>query len=124
MEKDPIANDLRKALRERSLPDGAACVFCGESDPRTLDRHHPLGRNHSEAVDVVMCKNDHARCTDGQLSVGTDLRATSNTLERIMNALLSLGDFAIRLGKQLIEWAHELAAYIRNESPCLNCSAV
>ena len=33
MSDDPIGDAARAARRRRKVPEGAACLFCGEQDP-------------------------------------------------------------------------------------------
>lgn len=110
IEKDPMINDLRAALRERREPEGV-CVMCGgEID---IEMHHPPGRQHSDDPTTPTCTRCHGPITEGQRRAGVRFEATSNLLDRLMSALRSLGDFFVRLGVQLMEWAEGLGGVIR-----------
>ena len=108
IEKDPLGNALRQTQREAEVPEGTVCVLCGESDPRTIEWHHPAGRSHAAKPTVPVCKNCHAKASEGQRTVGADLRSAPSLVERIANALRSLGEFFVRMGNQLLEWAEGL----------------
>lgn len=113
LEKDPIGNDLRKEIRERPQPEDPTCIFCGESDPAAIEQHHPAGRAHAEDITVPCCKGHHATSTERQRMVGADLRPAPSIVEKILNALRSLGEFFLRLGEQFLEWSEGLAQHAR-----------
>jgi hypothetical protein len=57
-------NCIAKSEPPRGEPSDK-CIFCGEDDPRCIERHHTLGRKVS-AETMPVCKNCHARLTDAQ----------------------------------------------------------
>ncbi len=120
-ERDPIANDARKAARRYRFP-GAACVLCGESDPDVLvagrrvliELHHVAGAANDAAAVVPLCRNCHAVATERQRDAGVDLtrREDRHLLERLEAALRSLGTFLALLAERCLAWADGVAAVV------------
>jgi hypothetical protein len=116
---DPIGNDVRKLARERRLGEGAVCVLCGKDDSDALMRvgrtlleaHHLGGEANDRSLTVVVCRNCHARLSEGQRDSGVDLRRRPerSSLERLEAVLRGLADFCALLAKGLCYWADELA---------------
>ncbi len=113
-EKDPLGNDLRKAIRARRLPRGEVCA-CGENRPETLEVHHPAGSANALDLVIVRCKNCHAVDTEAQRDVGADLshRPDRTILEVVEACLLSLAAFFEALVDHFCEWASWIRAVIQ-----------
>jgi hypothetical protein len=118
MEHDPIANDARKARRQRRLGPDVACVLCSTTTPEVLvlinrsvlEAHHVAGVANDAALTVPVCRNCHALLSADQLSRGAPLaHAARRTLPEQVAAVLSeLAAFCYRLGDRLAMWADRL----------------
>lgn len=123
MSGDPIANDVRKGVRERRLGPDAACALCGEKTPEELlrarrsllERHHVGGEANDPRLTVLLCRNCHALLTEGMRDEAIALdRDTSRTvLERLEAVLRGLALFFALLASSLEEWADKLAALVK-----------
>jgi hypothetical protein len=122
-ERDPIANDVRRAKRKRRLPPDAACGVCGESDiealvevevPRSwLDGHHVVTREVDGEVLAVLCLTHHAKATALQWDVGALAREPAgSSLERMARAMRSLGSFFELLAAAFYRWADQLVRIV------------
>ena len=116
-EPDPIAADNRRTHRRDLIPDEAACVLCGFSDPDglVLEDDHVLGWRAADDVRVWLCKNCHAIQTAERLDHQAGSPAGRPTepisvLERLARALRSLGVFLHALAHTLFDYAEQLLA--------------
>lgn len=124
-ETDPLGKALRKGRRQRRLGENPACVFCGETSPealrrvkrKILERHHVAGIANDPQLTVVLCRNCHAKLTEGQLDHGLALDHDQDrgTLERLEQVLRGLALFFSELSIRLVGWADELARQLRSE---------
>ena len=81
MSEDPIGDAARAARRRRKVPEGAACLFCGEQDPgcltdvkRTiLEEHHIAGVGNLPDAKLWACPTCHSKLHAGYLDGGVDL---------------------------------------------------
>lgn len=112
IEKDPARNDARKDARRRRFPEGAVCAMCGESDPITLENHHPTGRNVLDDLTVVLCRSCHAKASEGQRDAGLELESRPNdsiidTAARVLEAIaaffITLAYAFLALSERLVE---------------------
>jgi hypothetical protein len=118
-EPDPIAADRRRTRRRALIPQEAACVLCGLSDPDglRLQDDHPLGVRADDDVRIWLCLNCHALQTadrhDHQAGspAGRPTEPTS-VLERLARALRSLAVFAHALAHALFRFADQLLALV------------
>lgn len=88
-DKNPTRTARREARRRRRLPPNSVCATCGEDDPTVLELHHVMGRAHSK-LEIVQCKNCHAKATEGQRREQVPLAPTKdfpNCLAAMLDAL-------------------------------------
>jgi len=124
-DKNPKRTARREAKQRRRVEPDAVCVGCGESAPYLLEEHHVMGKAHGPDRTAPLCKNCHAKATQGQLQEEVPLSATNNTLDRvaaIFDALAAffrfLADSFNRLAEQVKAFAGKLDAKLpdwRNE---------
>lgn len=123
-EPDPIANDVRRAKRKRTLPPDAACSICGEGDVETLievevprswlEAHHVVTREVDGKVLAVLCLTHHAKATVLQWDVGALAREPAgSSLERMARAMRSLGSFFELLAAAFYRWADQLFTAVK-----------
>lgn len=119
-EPDPIRADRRRTARRRLVPEEAACVLCGHTDPTglTLEDDHPLGAATSDDVRVWLCRNCHASqtATRHDYQAGSPAgrhRPPDSLLDRLARALRSLGVFAHELAHALFAFAEQLTGLAR-----------
>lgn len=87
-----LAREIRKQRRlERLGSNLPVCGTCGETDERTLERHHVAGRKHDSAT-VVTCRNCHRKVTDDQKDHPAFNPAAAPVLHAIGLFLLGLAD--------------------------------
>jgi hypothetical protein len=121
-EPDPIGNDARRERRRRGLPEEAACVICGETDPVALvkapqslmERHHLGGEANDPDLTVVLCLTHHRVQTNDQAGAGVDLtRARERTvLESLISVLNGLALFFHALAHSLNTWAEKVGSLV------------
>ena len=125
-EPDPIGNEVRNNRRARRLPPDAACALCGETEVSTLEKvdkpkiaphvlevHHAAGRHNDAELEVVLCRNCHARATAAQWDAGALSRGRPPTsLHQLVNVLRSLASFFLLLGQRLFAWATFVVTFI------------
>jgi hypothetical protein len=73
MSDDPIGDAARAARRRHRVPEGSACVYCGEQDPALLEKHHIAGVGNLPDLTVWHCKNCHAKQHVDLADAGVDL---------------------------------------------------
>jgi len=127
-ELDPIDNEARNNSRARRLPPDSACALCGETEvtalekvdkrrvsPHVLESHHAAGRHNDAALQVVLCRNCHARATAAQWDAGAFSRGRPpSMLHQLVNMLRSLASFFVLLGQRFFVWAEMIATFIAN----------
>lgn len=117
-EPDPIAANRRRTRRRQLIPEEAACVLCGETDPDMLEDDHVLGVAASDSVRIWLCANHHRK----QTAMRRDHQAGSppgrctepvNLPERLLRAIRALGVFVYELAHAVFGFANGLAAFAR-----------
>jgi hypothetical protein len=102
MDNDPIGTAGRETRRLERLGSGpCVCILCGYADPvafvlvtlewldangvpRSLfEKHHFLGEAHDPNAKVPICRNCHARATEGLLREGVSMRPEPNPVLRV-----------------------------------------
>jgi len=96
----------RQARLERLGAADPACVVCGESDDRVLQRHHLAGQAYGEEL-VLVCANCHHKLSDAQADHPADGPAPP-FLVRLAHYLLGLADLAAEVAARLRDYALEL----------------
>jgi hypothetical protein len=62
---------------------------------RVIERHHPLGRAHYPSFTVPVCLNCHARLSEWQRKIGTDLKVQSSRIETVGAAISSAAAYVL-----------------------------
>ena len=97
-----------EARQQRRVPPDAVCVRCGESAPYLMEHHHVMGQAHKPDLTIVLCKNCHAKATQGQLREEVPLSATDNLLARVAAIFDALAAFFRFLADSLNELARQV----------------
>ena len=113
-DKNPKKTARRKSRQRRRLPADALCIVCGESAPVALEKHHPMGRAHEPDTTVPLCKNCHAKATEGQLDEEVPLSATDNLPDRIGAIFDALAAFFRFLADAFNRLADQVRAFAGN----------
>ena len=92
-DENPKKTARREAQRRRRLPPDACCIRCGETAPEALEQHHPMGREHQRDLTATLCKNCHAKATEGQLREEVPLLAANNFPDRLASILKAVAAF-------------------------------
>jgi hypothetical protein len=102
-DRKPIRSARRKVRRLARLGSGPhVCPFCGCSDPVTLipvtqewliakgvpttlfQYHHPLGEQHDPEFTILICRNCHAKATEGLLRADVSMLSEPDTVSRVV----------------------------------------
>src|SRR5579872_5605646 len=97
----------RQRAIERLGTKNPKCLYCPESDPIVLERHHLAGRDYDEAT-VIVCRNCHRKLSDRQKDHPEKIADPPDALEVIAHFLLGLAN----LFEFLIEKFREFAAQL------------
>jgi hypothetical protein len=91
MDRDPIKTAIRETRRENRLGQLRVCFLCGYADPVAFvvvtpewsiekgvprsffEKHHPNGEEHDREFKMPICRNCHARATEGLLRAGVTM---------------------------------------------------
>ena len=105
---DPFnaAEQRRQARLERLGEPDPACVVCGETDDRTLQRHHLAGQAYGDEL-VEVCANCHYKLSDAQTDHPDD-GPEAPFLVRLAHHLLGRADFDGEAAAKLRESANGL----------------
>jgi hypothetical protein len=120
LEDNLFKTQLRNDRQQERLGENPACVRCGFSKPAALtlksrswlEKHHVFLKANDSRTMVPLCLNCHRIVTDAAYAAGA-MHPASTCPERFQMMLRSLGSFLIVLGERLLEWAEEVAAFIR-----------
>ena len=127
MNRDPIADALRRERRRYRLGDDAACSFCGEGDSvvlkkitdkalrrairrKILEAHHPVGAAHDPELRIWLCLNCHAKATEGQRRGCVDFKPQNDVWRRHIERLKSQQAFFLSYADATGCWVEELEA--------------
>jgi hypothetical protein len=107
-EHDPFnaAEQRRQARLERLGELVPVCAICGESDDRTLQRHHLAARAYGEEQ-VTVCANCHYKLSDAQADHPTD-GPEAPLLVCLAHHLLGRADFDGQAAAKLRDYANSL----------------
>lgn len=102
IDNDPIGTAGRETARIARLGAGPlVCFLCGEADPVTLipktsdwlkrkgvhdtlfEKHHVAGEAHDAELTVLICRNCHAKATEGLLQAGVSMKPEPDPIERV-----------------------------------------
>jgi len=108
-DEDPFgaAEQRRQARLERLGDLDPACVVCGESDDRVLQRHHLPGHSFGDEL-VTVCANCHYKLSDSQADHPDNDGGEPPFLVRHAHHLLGLADFAGEVAEQQRDSANAL----------------
>jgi hypothetical protein len=120
METNPAQNDARKARHKRKLRGATTCARCGEKDLAVLvdpekcsgplhEVHHVAGRENSKELTVTLCRNCHAKLTEGLRDAGVDMTKPETLLHQVVNILKALAKLFQNIGKILWDLAVAIA---------------
>jgi hypothetical protein len=101
------------------------CLFCAIDDPlvliprplrwlkyrvrrSVLEKHHVLARNHNPDFIVLLCRNCHAKVSEGYLQAGIELKREPNSRKRIVHMLRAQAVFLRELAERNCQWAADL----------------
>jgi hypothetical protein len=111
-ERDPMDALIRRERATRKLPEGAACLRCGETNPILLEVHHYAGNANDQQATVVLCLNHHRLQSVDQRAAGVELdsRKDRSLVDRIVSWLRGLGLLFAALAHACREMSDRLAA--------------
>ena len=135
MDNDPIRTAGREARRLERLGSGPlVCVFCGYADPvaliavtpdwllaqgipRTLfEDHHSVGIHHDPELKLLICRNCHAKATEGLLRADVDMRPEPRPVLRVALMLEAEAGMHEDFAAAKRRWATLLRDELRKES--------
>lgn len=137
VDRDPTKTAVRKARRQRRLGRNAACAWCGEGALETLravndaalaervrqtllERHHPLGRAHDPRLTIILCRNCHARATEGQRRSAVPMEPQNKVLNHAIARLRASGVFhrdAADAEDRMADKLEQFAGFLDTEYP-------
>ncbi len=108
----PSSRPRRNAARKDKPKPPTPCIHCGE--PASAD-HHCAGRANDNNLTAPVCDDMHREADADLRSAGVDLShdAPRTMLERLIDVLIGVGNFLIRLGQTLCEWAKRLFGFLQ-----------
>lgn len=106
------AEKRRQQALQRLGCDDPRCVYCGESDPLCLEKHHIARRAYHDAT-VIVCRNCHRKLSDKQKDHPEQVADPPSLHERAGHFLLTLADFFETLIDVLRQFGRELIAMAR-----------
>ena len=99
MEREQRRERRRQSALERLGVKNPACIYCGETDPLILERHHIAGRAYDRST-VVLCRNHHRKLSDQQKDQPPKITEIPDGVESIAHFLEGLADlFELLVGK-------------------------
>lgn len=100
------ARRLRAAL-ERLGTNNPRCLYCAETDPHVLEKHHLRGRHFGDET-VIVCRNHHRKLSNLQRDHTQPIYAQPDPREAIAHFLDGLAD----LFEMLIIKLREFSKYL------------
>ncbi len=109
------------------------CILCGYTDPIALmgvtaewlmskgipqslfEKHHPSGREHDPEFIFPICRNCHAKATEGLYCAGVSMMAEPDQDTREALRLEGLAAFHDETAEALRRWAAEKRSKVGNE---------
>ncbi len=114
------AEKRRQQALQRLGCNDPRCVYCGESHPPCLEKHHIAGRAYHDAT-VIVCRNCHRKLSEKQKDHPEQVADPPSLHERAGQLLLTLADFFESLIDVLRQFGRELIAFARgteSKGPC------
>jgi len=101
----------RETRRQRAIErlglKNPRCIYCGESDPIVLEKHHPAGHAYDNST-VIVCRNHHRKLSDRQKDHPNKIQDPPDKLETIAHFLLGLADLFEFLIEKIRQFARDL----------------
>ena len=134
MDRYPIRTarrEMRRLARLGSTP--LVCILCGCTDPVALiaatpewlrangvpsslfEDHHIVGENHDGHFTHLICRNCHAKATEGFFRAGVSMMAEPDQNMREALRLEALAAFHEEAAEALRRWAAEKRSKVANE---------
>jgi hypothetical protein len=130
IDSDPAKTAARENRRLERLGDGPhVCLICSETDPivltptkagwllemgvpvRLLEGHHLYARAHDPDTIVPLCRNCHAKVTEGLLRAGVNMKPTPDEVTRLAEMLKARATFSRQMADKDDEWASMVSAW-------------
>jgi hypothetical protein len=98
-------NEIRRsARRERAYQRlgtrNPRCIYCDETEPLVMEKHHIAGQAYDPDTTVITCRNCHRKLSDRQDDHPEQIAETPDGLEVVAHCLLGLADlFELLIGK-------------------------
>lgn len=102
----------RQSALERLGTNNPCCIFCGEDDWRTLEKHHIAGKAYDDFT-CIHCRNCHRKQSDRQKDHPEQTGAPVGMSEALGHFLLGLADFFELLIEKLREFGEALIASVQ-----------
>ena len=111
-----IARERRRQnALERLGTNEPRCIFCGEADWRTLEKHHIAGQVYDDFTSIH-CRNCHRKQSDRQKDHPEQMSAPVGLPEAVGRFLLGLADFFELLIEKLREFGEALIESVQSGS--------
>ncbi len=127
IDKDPIKTAVRNVRRNQRLGEGEhSCLLCGYAEPeglvavntqwlesrgvprRLLEDHHLVGWKRDGELTALLCRNCHAKATEGLLRAGISMQREPDPKELVAMMLDALAVFFEMLAAAVRRWAQML----------------
>jgi hypothetical protein len=134
-DQDPIKTAVRSTKRKQRLGKGAhACLLCGYSEPEglvpvkpewleahgvprcLLEEHHLVGHKRDRELVALLCRNCHAKATEGLLREGISMQPEDNPKALVATMLDALAVFLEMLAAAVRRWAEMLRQAVTPEA--------
>jgi len=106
-ERDIRREGRRQRAIERLGSKNPKCIYCDESDPIVLEKHHVAGQAYDNGT-VVVCRNHHRKLSDWQKEHPDKIQDPPDKLEMIAHFLLGLADLFEFLIEKIRQFARDL----------------
>lgn len=116
---EPVTRNLASERRrqnalERLGTNSPRCIFCGEDDWRTLEKHHIAGQAYDDFT-CIHCRNCHRKQSDKQKDHPRATDMPIGPVEAAGRFMLGLADFFELLIEKLREFGNALIESVRAE---------
>ncbi len=104
--------ELRRATRrqraiERLRVKNPKCLYCNETDPLVLERHHLAGREYDNDT-IIVCRNHHRKLSGLQKDHPGKIADPPDTMDVAAHFLLGVADLFELLVTKFREFAAQL----------------
>jgi len=116
--KNPKDREARKQQAlERLGSEHPRCKLCGESDWRVLMEEHHIAAKRNGDETVIVCRNCHAKLSDGQRDHAAPPGGTPMQREQLANFLDGLVDLLYELAVFVKQWSERVRHKPADEAP-------